>query len=304
MTEAGLITARFAHYAALVLAFGAFAYAGYGARSASVGRSLAGLRLISSLLVLLAAGAVLAATVAGLGGDFASLSDPTLWSAVVDDTDFGRIWSVRILMASALVALGIATWRRPARNLLGLGVMITGGLVTTVALTGHAAVAEGTIGLMHRAADAAHLVAAAVWLGALLPLLMLLREGLSGSVEDASLAAARLEAFHAIGTASVAVLLLTGAVNSWYLVGSLERVVTTAYGGMLMAKLALFAGMLGLAADNRLRLVPSLAKSLAAGSNAGELLHRLQTRVRSELALGMIVLLAVAILGSMAPASA
>lgn len=304
MTEAGLIAARFVHYAALVLAFGSCAYAGYGARSKSVGRSLAKVRLISSSLLLLAAGAVLAATAAGLGGGFASLSDPMLWSAIVEDTDFGRVWSVRLLIASALVALAVATWRRPGRSLFGLGVVIAGALVVTVALTGHAAVAQGQSGLLHRIADAAHLVAAAVWLGALLPLLLLLREGLSGSIEGIRLAAARLKAFHAIGSASVAVLLLSGAINSWYLVGSFKHLFTTTYGGVLLAKVTLFALMVGLAADNRLRLVPSLARSSANGLGAGGTLRRLRSRIRAEFALGMLVLLAVAILGSISPASA
>lgn len=83
MTEAGLIAARFAHYVALVLAFGAFAYAGFGERSPGVSRRLNRLMLGSSLALLLAAFVVLAATVAGLGGGFASLSDPTLWSTLL-----------------------------------------------------------------------------------------------------------------------------------------------------------------------------------------------------------------------------
>jgi putative copper export protein len=38
--------------------------------------------------------------VAGLGGGIASLSDSTLWSAILQDTDFGRVWVVRLLMAA------------------------------------------------------------------------------------------------------------------------------------------------------------------------------------------------------------
>jgi putative copper export protein len=108
VTEVGLIAARFVHYAALVLAFGAFAYAGYGAKSVSVGGRLGRLGLASSLLLLVATVAVLAATVAGLGGGFASIWDAMLWSAVVQDTGFGRVWSVRLVMALLLVALSVA----------------------------------------------------------------------------------------------------------------------------------------------------------------------------------------------------
>ena len=81
---------------------------------------------------------------------------------------------------ASLVALAVATWRRPERYWTSLGVLVAGALVVTIALTGHAAVAQSGSGLVHRVADAAHLVAAAVWLGALPPLLLLLRDGRLG----------------------------------------------------------------------------------------------------------------------------
>ena len=304
MIEAGLIAARFAHYAALVLAFGALAYASYGERSDNVRRSMGRLGFASSLVLLLAVGAVLAMTVAGLGGSLASLSDPTLWSAVIQETDFGRVWLARLLMALALVAVGLAVWRRPLRALNRLGLLFASGLVVTIALTGHAQVEEGASGLVHRIADAAHLVAAAVWLGALTPLLFLLGTSASGTAEDSRIAAARLQGFHSVGLAAVLVLVLTGIVNSWFLVGSPERLVTTTYGVVLLAKVVLFAVMVGLAADNRLRLVPALKRGLNSGVDARDSLAQLRKRIRGELALGMLVLLAVAVLGGIAPASA
>ena len=58
---------------------------------------------------------------------------------------------------------------------------------------------------------------------------------------------------------SVATLVLTGIVNSWILVGSVSALTDTSYGRLLLAKLALFFGMLALAAVNRLRLTPAVA---------------------------------------------
>lgn len=303
MTEAGLIAARFLHYAALVLVFGAFAYAGYGARSAGVARRLGRLGLGSSALLLLGAAAVLVATIAGLGGGFASLSDETLWSAVVEDTDFGRVWSARLVMALLLFGVGVVVWRWPARAVKRVGLMLAGGLVVTVASTGHAAAEEGPSGLVHRAADAAHLLAAAVWLGALLPLLFLLRRGASELGEDLATASVRLAAFHTIGLAAVAVLIVSGAVNSWFLVASPEALLTTTYGRVLIVKLALFAVMIGLAAENRLRLVPALARDSASGDQDAQSAAALRSRIWAELMVGMLVLLAVAVLGAIEPAS-
>lgn len=304
MIEAGLIAARFAHYAALVLAFGAFAYGRYGERLESVRRSIGRLGLASSLLLLLAVSAVLAATVAGLGGSFASLSDPTLWSAVIQETDFGRVWLARLLMALVLAAVGLAVLRRPTRALNGLGLLFASGLALSIALTGHAQVEEGLSGLVHRLADAAHVVAAAVWLGALMPLLFLLRRSAPSHVEDLEIAAARLQAFHSIGLVSVLVLVLTGIVNSWFLVGSPERLVTTTYGVVLLGKLIMFAVMVGFAADNRLRTVPALKRALTSGLDVDKSLGQLRARIRGEFALGLLVLLAVAVLGAIVPASA
>lgn len=303
MTDAGLIAARFLHYVALVVAFGAFAYASFGDRSAGVAARLGQLGVASSALLLLASIAVLLATVAGLGGGFASLSDPTLWSAVVADTDFGQVWSVRLIMAVLLIVAGLAVWRWPTRAPRQVGLLLAGGLVVTVALTGHAAVSEGTAGLIHRIADAAHLLAAAVWLGALPPLLFLLgREG-PAVREDLGAACARLSAFHSIGVTAVGVLIVSGAVNSWFLVGSLDRLFGTIYGWILLAKLALFAVMIGLAAANRLRLVPALRSSVSGGAHDENASSRLRSHLRGELVLGLLVLLAVAVLGAIAPAS-
>lgn len=303
--EAGLIAARFAHYAALALAFGAFAYAGFGDQSATTGHRLRRLGIASTLMVFFAAMAVLAATVAGLGGGWAAMLDPTLWATVLSETDFGRVWSARLLMAVALIALGLVAWLRPPRLLARLGAGLAGGLVATVALTGHAQIEEGTPGLIHRLADAAHLLAAAVWLGALPPLLLLLRSGRTAdTAEDASFAVTRLEKFHSIGSAAVVTLVATGIVNSWFLVGSFEPLFTTTYGLVLVVKLALFALMLALAADNRFRLVLALRCDLAEGGHGSETMARLKSRIRREFALGMLVLLAVSVLGAIAPASA
>lgn len=301
MTEAGLIAARFVHYAALVVTFGAFAYLGNGERSASLAGRLARLGLASSIVLLLSALAVLAAITAGLGGGFAALSDATLWAAVLGETNFGRVWSVRLAMAVLLIAISLAAWRLPTRALTSFGILLAGGLVVTVALTGHAAAAEGAPGVLHRVADAAHLIAAAVWLGALPPLLILLRPESTETPTDLEIAVARLQAFHAIGLSSVVVLVVSGLVNSWYLVGTFDRLLTTTYGGVLLAKVVVVLAMIGLAAENRWRLVPALARDVSCSGRADA--SKLRSRIRAELVLGIFVLVAVSVLGAIAPAA-
>jgi putative copper resistance protein D len=221
---------------------------------------------------------------------------------VLEETDFGRVWSARLLMGAALLAISVGVAIRPALLLSRAGFWFAGGLVVTVALTGHAQIEGGARGWIHRIADGAHLLAAAVWLGALPPLLLLLRR--PHRPGDALRAAARLRAFHRIGIGAVTALLLTGAVNSWFLVGGAQQLITTTYGLVLLAKTALFGAMVVLAADNRLRLVPALSHELARDADAEQILAQLRLRIRGELALGLLVVFAVSILGAIEPASA
>lgn len=302
MIETGLIAARFAHYLALVLTFGAFAYCGaaWGAVADQAARRTA---LGASLALVVTTLAVLLATVAGLGGSLDAARDPTLWSAVLGETDFGRVWAIRIAMAVLLLGVAVLFWRRAGRMTRAAGVLLSGGLLTTVALTGHAQIESGAEGFVHRAADAIHLVAAAAWIGALPPFLVLLRRTRPDcSIESLDFAARQLQAFHSIGLAAVLLLLATGLVNSWFLVGDVARLFDTPYGLVLLAKLALFGGMVALAADNRLRLVPGLVQAVNTGRDARGALGRLRRHVRAELVLGALVLLAVAIMGAIAPA--
>ena len=82
-------------------------------------------------------------------------ADPsTLWT-VVSQMEFGRIWSARL--ALSLLALLVAILRRGAVATA----ILAGVLLTSLALTGHARDYPGGLGLVHVAADAAHLLAAA-----------------------------------------------------------------------------------------------------------------------------------------------
>ena len=302
MTEAGLIAARFVHYAALALAFGAFAYSGFADRaSAAVGTRLRRLAIGSSLAVLTASVAVLAATTAGLAGGFGALGDTAIWFTVLLDTDFGQVWSARLLLALGLVAVALFGWGGHGWLHL-LGVLAAGALLVSVALTGHAQVESGVAGVVHKLADAIHLAAAGVWIGVLVPFLYLLSSRQQpGSPPTAT--AERLVAFHNTGLVAVLLLIGTGLINSWFLVGAPERLLETTYGQVLLVKLSLFAGMLVLAASNRLKHVPMLSREFASGGDAAAAIARLRLQIRGEFVLGLLVLLAVALLGSIAPAS-
>jgi copper resistance protein D len=298
MIEAGLIGARFLHYAALVLLFGGWAYAGFGGALPALLRRFDRLIIGSAVLVLIGSGAVLAATVVGLGGSYGTLADTALWATIITETDFGQIWSVRLILAllSVVVALAWSYGHGGTARLTGLA--LAGALLVSVAWTGHAAIEEGRAGRLHRWADALHLVAAAVWLGALGPLLWLLV-----TKDGGAYAARRLSGFHAVGLAAVLTLIATGLINSFFLVGDPLAFLTTRYGQMLALKLALFAAMIWLAARNRLSHTPALMHAISEGADPGTASARLRRSIGGELALGIIVLAIVAMLGAIEPAA-
>ncbi len=231
-------------------------------------------------------------------------SEGFLW-VVLLQTDFGRAWLVRAILAGLLAAMFAATLtakrnRPPTIWLNAAAVAMAAGLVGVLAWGGHAAGGIGAEGIVHPAADFLHLAAAAAWVGALIPLALLLR---AAGGDTASLAIARtaMLRFSAFGVASVAILLVTGLINAFYLVGSIPALTGTDYGRLLAAKVALFFAMVAVAAMNRFWLTPRLVPD-ATLAPARHVLRRLRRNALIEIVLGAVIIAIVAKLGVMPPA--
>ena len=156
----------------------------------------------------------------------------------------------------------------------------------------------------HAGADALHAVAAALWIGALTAFLILVLRAPGSDVRDQSLARA-LTGFAGLGSVAVGTLLVTGVVNTFFLVGPerLSQLVTTLWGQLLLLKLALFLAMLGLATVNRFRLTPALTASIGQVDHPTQQ-SALRLSLTVEFALGIGVLLIVAVMGTLMPPSA
>jgi len=175
-------------------------------------------------------------------------------------------------------------------------------LLASLAGTGHAQVEEGWTNVIHVAADAAHLLAAGAWLGGLVPLGFVLLDNSRGDGEPIVDVDRTLLRFSSMGYVAVAMLIVSGLVNSWFLVGSVSGLLETLYGQILLGKLALFAAMLALAAANRFWLVPRMIETREDSGELAGWLGRLRYHVFGEQFLGLVVLLAVSVLGTMRPA--
>ena len=118
------------------------------------------------------------------------------------------------------------------------------------------------------------------------------------SIEIARVATLR---FSSLGVDSVGTLFVTGIVNSWFLVGSIDALIDTEYGRLLLLKVLLFFAMLSIAAFNRFHLTPSMMRKDGAAPRAA--LRQLRTNSVMEAVVGLIILFLVAMLGTLPPGS-
>lgn len=281
MEPGGLIGARAACYLALLLV------AGLPLHALAAGRPLSG-RGRFALAVLALGGAVASAwwaleSVAAMAGiGLAELDQPTA-EAVLAATPLGAVMEWRL---TALVAV-IAAAALPLRALRA-PVMALGGAVAlcSMAWTGHAGASELAL---HRWADALHLLAAATWIAALVSFV-------AGALSPETPDVAGLARFARTGSAVVAVLILTGTVNTLAIAGW-PPVLHSRWSVLLAIKIALFALMLALAANNRWRIVPALERGEPGARG------RLRRSLLAELAAGLGVVVLVALLGVLDPAA-
>ncbi len=156
-------------------------------------------------------------------------------------------------------------------------------------LVGHAGAADQAWGLA--TAEALHLLAAALWLGSLPPLLLcLLVLPAHGSREAC-------ERFSPLGLAAVLIIAATALAQAWPSIGSLPGMLGTDYGHVALMKLGLFILMLVCAAWNRLVLTDRLD---TVGADRAR--YWMTVSVAVETGLGLLVVLAAGGLGSLPPA--
>jgi len=222
-----------------------------------------------------------------------------LWT-VLDQTQFGLVVEIRSLLAIVL-AVCLAYQRVPWTDWLAFAAAL--GLIAAIAWAGHAGSTLGAIGNLHVAADVLHLLAAAAWIGGLVPLVLLLAAvGRHPTVAWASQARDATRRFSTLGAISVATLAASGIVNAWFLVGSVQALFVTEYGRLLMLKLGVFAVMLVFAAVNRFWLTPRLGLAMANGPQL-DALRQLTRNSTIEIGLGLAIFAIVGMLGTMHPAT-
>lgn len=309
MSDPVLISVRLLLFGGLMLVVGIAAFALYALdnherRNPEITASLwAAQRWLCGLNVLMSTVgmAILSANMFGVG---LFELDLAVFRTMVLETDVGSAWLYRTASLALALAASFALAKRPegaATTLVATGSIALASLVWS----GHAGATEGISGLVHKASDAAHMIAAAVWLGALATFLVLLRPPSAGAGHDRlKLAARSLDQFARIGTACVAIIIVTGLINSQLLIGAsnIGRSLAAPYGQLLAAKLLLFGLMLALAAANRWRLTPTLQASLVdPDANSVTAIGAMRKSLFIEAAAAATILALVAWLGTLEP---
>jgi copper transport protein len=277
-------------------------------------------RLLAVAIVLGVIASVLGVLLQG-----ASAAGVSLWSSlkgsIVNDTlngRFGRVWGLRavdwVLLGGLLLtarAMGRDVIRvlradtadpadpqdthsvsltpaPPATILVLLGVG-SAYLAITPALAGHASI-ESPVALFFPS-DVLHVLAASVWVGGVACLLLALPEAtrrLEGS-ERSRLLLATLARFSPLALGSVIAIAITGAIQAYIDVRSVDSLFHTTYGELIVVKVLLLLVLIGLGWVNRERVVPALRHLVGGGRPPGAVGGLARRTMRGELVLMVCV---------------
>ena len=222
------------------------------------------------------------------------------WSIIsnVLSSRFGWVWGVRAaLFAVSLAALGLRR-REAFRGWLAL-VCAYG--VATPALAGHASIQSPVWAFFP--ADVAHVLAASVWVGGIICIVVALPlatravapEQRTGVLVDV------LARFSPLALGAVGLLAVTGVVQAYIDIRSVNALTHTTYGELVLLKTGLLGLLIGFGAINRERVIPTLRRLLAAGSTPGETGVLVRRTTRGELAAMVSVFTVTAALVAFAP---
>lgn len=303
MPDLLLVGIRFALFADLMLVVGLAGFLLYAPtaderRSAEV---TAGFwraeRWLCALGLLISTAGMTAVTANMYGVDLGTV-DHRMLRELALGSEVGKAWLWRTSALLLAFAAALLAAKRPP---VAAGLIAAAGTValTSLAWSGHAGASEGMIGAIHRTSDALHMIAAAVWLGAIAAFLILLAHATPARL---GLAVRSLDQFSRIGTICVLVIVATGLINGQIIIGATNVGASLAapYGQLLFAKLALFGLMLALAAANRWRLTPALKFALTI-SNPGQAVRVMRRSLLIEVLVGAAILALVAWFGMLEP---
>lgn len=214
----------------------------------------------------------------------------------------GLIWLGKVVL---LAMLAESFWRASRAWLVTAGLAMGAGALLLTSLTSHAAaIPRGTE--LTVAMDWLHQLGAAIWLGGLGALLLLVSASLrAGGAERLSLLARVVPRFSGLALGCVGVIVVTGVFGSLVQVGS-PSALGNLYGWALITKVGALVPMVALGAVNLLIAKPRYLAGLTSRARAAlqamvTLSQRFRLALTAELALGGVILLATGLLTAVEP---
>ncbi|RON13496.1 copper homeostasis membrane protein CopD [Pseudomonas frederiksbergensis] len=282
MTDA-LVLCRFLHFTVVLMLFGAWVFRPLllGRETAWLDPSLARVtRWLTAVALISGVGWLLLITASMAGSADAAL-DPATLGLVLSNTFFGQVWRWHLLLNLLLMALLLTPWRSSSLWRISLSSL----LLATLAPVGHGAMLDGLQGQLLILNQIIHLACVGAWLGGLMLLVMILRQPADHPLS------AILQRFSGIGYALVAGLVMTGLINVRVLTGVFwPTPLLSGFALILLIKVVLVIGMLGLALFNRRRVKDCQQRP-----------DLLRASVVLEWLLGIGAVAAVSLLGTMPP---
>lgn len=222
------------------------------------------------------------------------LSKPSFLS--VFSTTFGQWHLFRYPLLAGLVVLltkKVLQWsleREGAARSWWIGWFLLGvGLLATHSFTGHAAVASPRgLGLLN---DIVHLVFASIWFAGIVILAVLLPDAWrsKNDSERLSLLGPVVFRFSKVALVSIAIVAITGTLNSLMNVAYLNDMVDSPYGISLTVKIVFFLGILALGGINHFFLTKRLQQGQADG-RAGAAQRFFRITIAIELAIAITIM--------------
>jgi putative copper resistance protein D len=286
--ETVLIVCRFAFEAAIVYLWGTSAYLAAAVPRPlghAVAARLAPMQAIATALLIITMIAALPVNAATVGEGWRDGVDGSVIADMLAETGVGHAWLAAMLGAALLPLCWLLKGTRRQAALAGTSAC----LLATLAMTGHAAMDAGWLGLAHRVNHILHLLAGGAWLGGLVPFLVILPR------LDEPGARLALIRYSTLGHVAVALVIVTGMINTALIVGGLPTDWAFPYQLILSAKILLVAVMVGLALANRYVYVPQLS------ANKPQALKALARGTIREIVLGAAVIATVAWFGTLEP---
>jgi putative copper resistance protein D len=286
-----LVVARFVHYAAAIQLFGGalfYLFVIPGGLRPALREPIRILEIVGAVLALLSGIAWLMATAAAMGDGPQDGLNPDVIGTVLAQTEFGHVWGPRLALCALAVIVAFPTgdWAR------WVGLVLSTLVLGSLGLVGHATIDSGVLGALNETSQALHLLSSGFWLGALVPVLYLLALFRRSGLEP--LADLALRRFSGTGHLAVAVLLLSGVANTWFILGD-KADLAAPYQQLLLVKIGIAGMMCVLAIVNRYVFMPRIP-------NGGPGARELARGTIAEIVLGASILALVALIGILAPA--